>query len=290
MYVSVNSESSNSECGRDDSECSEDIVDHLDGQLNRGTLEIWTQKKNLYNRREKIRKIKKYETEKKILHNSSLFRFLGMSDMVSNDVSSLNNIERLEDSDWVRNSQKYISTSTPVKSSDSTAVGFKLKSIDDENPILLNCEIVEIFDTFEKTKVQCIEESGPVETEIIDCVDINNVYEDIHLEDHGIDDQEIVFDHCHKKSSRSPLNSTSSLLRGSTSSEFSFHTSVNENNNSKHNKWDTNSTIAEEYSKPMSMTNTCSSFMEDDYVIIDYENNHIVCRDSKSSSLLLFMQ
>lgn len=326
QYVTVDSNddsliSSGSSSCISDYNCDDDdvfIVDHADGELNRGTLEIWTQKKSIFNRREKIRKIKKYKKNEKILYNSSFFRSLDEADQ-QNTVSSIriNENEHLTMSE--PNSQQNtaehnfsitcdegetqcatqcVTTSTPVKST-------LLKESNDTNitfssPIV-NCELVEIFDTYENMKVQCIEERGPVETEIIDHVDITNVYEDIHLEDHGTGDCSIALEESSPRSNsirsrlssnssmnRSRLNSNSTAVRGtSVSSEYSFRMLAGDNNNET-SKWESNSAIAEEFSK-IDFDHTVYLF-EDEYVIIDYHNDQIFCRDQKSSSLLLFVQ
>ncbi|XP_066919548.1 uncharacterized protein [Clytia hemisphaerica] len=187
-YYSYSSEEYSSEEETLSEEDEDTIKDHATGELNRGTLEIW--KLNFESPHGKrIRKIKKYGREERIIYDESYMRNLEngtegniyeIAPVVAHPSELLTKASESRTSpDTETNSTGTADYSSGQASEEMAFAGFNSKVVDEEH-LGTAIEYEEVFDTIVCTKVETIVESpGPLETVYMNEVRINSICEDV---------------------------------------------------------------------------------------------------------------
>lgn len=235
------------------------IVDHGTGELNRGTLEIWTlHRTSPICRRKRIRKIKRYDRER-VLYDESLLQ---------------EDEEGIESED--SNTNMSINETKLEINVNKQNTNMKLEK-DQHNRSLSEYE--EVFDTVVETQIETIEEQGPVETVVFNEVFINSILESIEVEEHGklSSEGEIIIPSPSPRQMSRTISSTSSNGFLSPLPD-GFHFTANTTSPTVKND------VVDGYT--ISTTNVVDF---DEYVVIDIINNNIKCRDRTSTSLFVYM-
>lgn len=146
-------------------------------------------------------------------------------------------------------------------------------------------EIVEIFDKFENMQIQTVEESGAVETEYLDFVNIRKVYETIDLEDH-INDND------------SSLTRTDSVCSQRSLTPRPFDVNDRSNNNPINKACKTYGGFVFDFDIIDSKSNGIVSSdksdeinfnLYDDYIVIEIEKKKLTWNESNMSGLYIMV-